>query len=257
MPAKKTPEANDGAVFLDCTPFPLVQKGVKRRLKKTNPDEPPPWVGAFESDLKMREQETLDRLDSYNTEIRDLFDQALQGDEMAAAVLVEYANGAIQALEQLANRNPRLLQPISIQHIRWPAFIGPKDFQLERNRQLMKKLKLADKSPFRHKWNPKSPATFTAYSMLYWLLENESVLQLPPLSKTTIDEWFEIGWNGFSESLNGHPEKYLYLSEKIEKYAHKESARKQEKRKKETIIRTKMKDAVRQSFKSVTRKFPL
>jgi hypothetical protein len=257
MPIKKTGDTNGGAEFEGCTPFPLVKKRGKRRRKNANPDESPHWLGGFESDLKMVENEARDRLASYNAEIRDLFDHSLAGDELAAALLLEYASGAIQALEQVANRKPEVFHPISVHQIRWPAFIGTKEFHKDRNRDLIEKLKLGHKSPFTNKWNPKSPATFTAYSMLYWLLENEAVLQLPPLSKSTIDEWFEIGWNGFSESLNGQPEKYPYLREKIEQHAHKESARKQEKRKKETIIRTKMKDAVRQSFKSVTRKLPL
>jgi hypothetical protein len=225
--------------------------------KKANPKEPPLWISEFESDLKMGEEEALERLGSYNEEVRDLFDQAMRGDNLAAGVLVEYASVAVEVLEQIANQRPRILQPMSRQQIRWPAFIGPKEFQLERNRELMEKLKLGDKSPFRHKWNPKSPATFTAYSMLYWLVENQSTLGLPPISKKTISDWFEIGWKSLSESLNGHPEKYIYLREKIEQHADKESARKQEKRNPETVIRAKMKDAVRQSFLSVTRNIPL
>jgi len=257
MTHKKTSASEGGNGFSQCTPFPLVQERKKPKPKKTNPKEPPLWISEFESDLMMGEEEAIGRVESYNGEVRDLFDQAMRGDNLAAGVLVEYASVAVQVLEQIANQSPRVLQPLSRQHIRWPAFIGPKQFQLDRNRDLIEKLKLGDKSPFNHKWNPKFPATFTAYSMLYWLLENEKVLELPPLSKKTKSDWFEIGWKGFFESLNGHPEKYSYLRQTVEEHADKESARKQEKRNPETVIRTKMKDAVRQSFLSVIKKIPL
>ena len=47
--------------------------------------------------------------------------------------------------------------------------------------------------------------------MLFWLDENQSVLPLPPLSKDSVAQWFEVGWQGFSESLQGRPETYPYL----------------------------------------------
>ena len=241
-------------MFSRCTPFPLVEKRKKRRSKNSNPHETPHWIGAFEADMRMGEEEAQERLSSYKAEITDLYDQALMGDELAIAVLVEYANTAIQALEQIARLNPKLLHPISEHHIRWPAFIGIKDIQLERNRALIEKLKLGDKSLFNHKWNPKSPATFTAYSMLYWLNENQSVLQLPPLSKATLDEWFETGWKGFSESLQGHPETYLYMRPHYEVTAVKKLNKDQEKRDLNAVIRDRIKKAVKQSFNSVTKK---
>ena len=172
-------------------------------------------------------------------------------------MLLEYASAAIEALESIARRKPTALHSISKHHIRWPAFIGNKEFFDARNHLLLSTLKLGEKSPLSHKWNPKSPATFTAYSMLYWLLENQASLELPPLSRSSRKVWFEAGWAGFSAALQSRPEKYIYLRTTVEEHAPKESARKQEKRNLETVIRAKMKDAVRQSFQSVTRNFPL
>jgi hypothetical protein len=121
----------------------------------------------------------------------------------------------------------------------------------------MKRLELGEGNPLNHSWDPKKPATFTAYSMLYWLQENKEVLKLPKLTRATLMEWFECGWNGFTHQLQGHPEKYLYLREIVEKHAPKESARKQEKRNTETVIKTLMKAALRQGFNTVTKNYPM
>jgi hypothetical protein len=144
---------------------------------------------------------------------------------------------------------------MSIHHIRWPSFIGIKEFHTERNRELIKRLRLGETSPFRHKWDPKSPATFTAYSMLFWLVENQTFLQLPPLSEVSAAHWFEVGWQGFSESLGGCPETYPYLRHSYEQAAARKVARLQEKRNTGTVIRELMKKAVKQGFKSVTKNY--
>ena len=252
MATEKTPQTSDRLEFLECTPFPLVQKQEDRSPANAIPSEPPLGTETFESD-KMEEVEALERLNCYNDQIKELYGRTIIGDELAAAVLVEYANAAIQALEQIARRAPERLHQMSMHHIRWPSFIGIKEFQSERNRGLIKSLKLGEKSLFRHKWDPKSPATFTAYSMLYWLVENQSVLQLPPLSKASVSQWFEAGWKGFSESLQGRPETYPYLRDSYASAAAKKVKTREEKRNLDTVVRELMKKAVKQGFTSVTK----
>ena len=254
MAAKRTPKNGNGLQFSHCTPFPLVQKLEDTNFENAMTDEPSRTPETFESD-KMGEAEALERIALYNSQIKELYGRTMMGDELATAVLVEYASVAIQALEQIARSTPERLHQMSMSHIRWPSFIGIKEFHTERNRELIKRLKLGDTSPFRHKWNPNTPATHTAYSMLYWLVENQSILQLPPLSKTSVDQWFETGWQGFSENLQNLPEKYLYLRHLHEKAAAKKVERSQEKRNLETVIRELMKKAVKQGFKSVTNNY--
>jgi hypothetical protein len=201
----------------------------------------------------MQEAEALEHISFYNSQIKQLYVRTMMGDELAAGVLVEYASVAIQALEQVARREPERLHQMSMHHIRWPGFIGTREIQKERNQILIAKLKLGEKSPLRGRWNPKSPATFTAYSMLYWLSENQSALQLPPFSKSCYDQWFEMGWRGFSERLQGRPETYPYLGHLFEKSAILTIEKKQEKRNLDTVIREMMKKAVKQGFASVTK----
>jgi len=253
MAAKRSPQTGKELQFSHCTPFPLFQKQTERDSTTATPAGPPRWIEAFEADMKMGEAEAAERLASYKNQTEELYDQAMQGDELAAAVLVEFASTAIQVLEHMARSTPERLHRMSMHQIRWPSFIGIKEFQNERNQELIKKLRLGEMSQFRHKWNPKSPATHTAYSMLYWLVENQSILQLPPLSKTSFDQWFETGWQGFSESLQNLPERYPYLRHLIEKAAAKKVKTSQEKRNPETVIRELMKKAVKQGFTSVTR----
>jgi|GEM_PF-6522195 len=253
MAAKRSPQTGIGLQFSHCTPFPLFQKQTESDSATAIPAGPPHWIEAFEADMKMGEAEAAERLASYKSQTEELYDQAMRGDEWAAAVLVEYASTAIHALEQIARSTPERLHQMSMHQIRWPSFIGIKEFQNERNQELIKKLRLGEMSQFRHKWNPKSPATHTAYSMLYWLVENQSILQLPPLSNTSVDQWFETGWQGFCESLQNSPEKYGYLRHLYEKAAAKKVETSQEKRNLETVIRELMKKAVKQGFTSVTR----
>lgn len=254
MAAKKTPKTGKGLQFSHCTPFPLVQKLEDRNSENTIPDEPSHTPETFESD-KMGEAEALERIALYNSQIKELYGRTMMGDELATAVLAEYASVAIQALEQIARSTPERLHQMSMNHIRWPSFIGIKEFHTERNRELIKRLRLGETSPFRHKWDPKSPATFTAYSLLFWLDENQTALELPPLSKASFEHWFKTGWEGFAESLGGRPETYPYLRHSYEQAAARKVAGLQEKRNLETVIRELMKKAVKQGFKSVTKNY--
>jgi len=175
MPSKKKPVEKkaltpEEILYSQCMPFVLVRE--KKAKRNPVPKYSNLLLDAFQSDLCMGKEEVASRMEAYNTEVADLYDAAMRGDNLAAALLVEYASVATQALEQITHRKPKALHPMSIQQPRWPAFIGHKEFFDEKNRQLMEKLKLGEKSPLNHKWNPKSPATLTAYSMLHWLLEN-------------------------------------------------------------------------------------
>ena len=238
-----------------CSPFPLAQKKKAQRNSKSKVEEIPPsyWANAFKA---MGEDEAAQRLETYKSDIRFLVASSLDGDQNAMQLLYRFAEVAIRGLEHLADHDPRLLHPTSMYALHWPALIGNKKIFSERNGRLLKTLKLAEKSPLNHHWNPESQATFTAHSMLYWLTQNQSVLPLPPLDKDTIKIWFEWGWRGFSHQLDGSPEKYPHMRELVGKHAEKESARKQEKRKTETVIRTKMRDAVRQSFLQLLKNIP-
>jgi hypothetical protein len=252
---KRTQKENspEEILYSQCTPFILVQE--RKTKKQPSPDPRNPLLNAFKLDMRMGEEEVLRRAAQYNAVVAELCDEAMDGDELAARLLVEYASVAIQTLEQIAYRRPKVLHPMSLYHIRWPAFIGHKEFHREKNLQLMEKLKLGEKNPLNHKWNPKSPATFTAYSMLYWLQQNQAALQLPPLTKATFEKWFEYGWEGFVHQLQGHPEKYGYLRSLFELSAQKKVTKNQEKRNLETVIREKIKHALKQGFKTVTRNY--
>ena len=255
MAAKRSPQTGIGLQFSHCTPFPLFQKQTESDSATAIPAGPPHWIEAFEADMKMGEAEAAERLASYKSQTEELYDQAMRGDELAAAVLVEFASTAIQVLEHIARRKPERLHQMSMNQIRWPSFIGIKEFHTERNRELIKRLRLGETSPLRHKWDPKSPATFTAYSMLFWLDENQTALELPPLSKASFEQWFKIGWEGFAESLGGRPETYPYLRHSYEQAAASKVAGLQEKRNTGTVIRELMKKAVKQGFKSVTKNY--
>ena len=252
---KRTQKENspEEILYSQCTPFILVQE--RKTKKQPSPDLRNPLLNAFKLDMRMGEEEAAICIAQYNAKVAELYHAAILGDELAPALLVEYASVAIQALEQIAYRRPKVLHPMSLHHIRWPAFIGHKEFHQEKNLQLMEKLKLGEKSLLNHKWNPKSPATFTAYSMLYWLQENQAALQLPPLRKGTLEEWFECGWKGFVHQLQGHPEKYGYLRSLFELSAEKKMMKNQEKRNLETVIREKIKHALKQGFRTVTKNY--
>jgi hypothetical protein len=253
---KRTQKENspEEILYSQCTPFILVQE--RKTKKQPSPDLRNPLLNAFKLDMHIGEEEAASRIVQYNAEVAELYDATMSGDELAPALLVELASAAIQALEQIAHRKPKALHPMSLHHIRWPAFIGHKEFHQEKNLQLMEKLKLGEKSLLKYNWNPRKPATFTAYSMFYWLLENQCTLQLPPFNEDTFDEWFECGWKSFCFWLKGCPEKYSYLSKKVEDLARAEIKRKQEKRVFGTVVRAKMKNAVKQAFKSVTKNYP-
>ena len=91
--------------------------------------------------------------------------------------------------------------------------------------------------------------------MLFWLVENQTALELCPLSETSCEHWFKIGWEGFVESLGGRPETYPYLRHSYEQAAASKVAGLQEKRNTGTVIRELMKKAVKQGFKSVTKNY--
>jgi hypothetical protein len=247
--------ADEEILYSQCTPIVLVQD--RKTIKQPTIDPLNPLLDAFQSEMRMGEQEAKSRIATYNEEVADLYDATMSGDELAAVLLVEYASVAIQTLEQISHRKPEALHQISVQNIRWPAFISQKEFDAEKNKQLRERLKLGVKSPLNHKWNPKSPATFTAYSLLYWLLENRVALQLPTLTKDTFEEWFEWGWKGFCHQLQGHPEKYQFLRNAVEHLAKAEIKRKQEKRYLETVIKRKMKGVLKQGFMTVTKNYLL
>jgi hypothetical protein len=254
MTAERTPEDDIRRRFPNCTPFVLFQKQTEKDDTPYIPNWPPPGMEAFAADMKMGEEEAMELVASFTRQAEDLYDQSMLGDELAAAVLADYASTAVQVLEHIARRKPEVLHKMSMEHIRWPSFIGIKEIQNERNQALIKKLRLGENSPFRHRWDPKSRATHTAYSMLYWLNENQSLLQLPPLSKDSFEEWFKTGWQGFCENMQNHPERYQYLRDSIEKAAAEKVLRSREKRNLETVIKEQMKKAVKQGFKSITRK---
>ena len=253
--SKKTQkeQSSEDILYSRCTPFVLVHE--TKTKAKSRPRNSNSLLKAFKDDLLMGEEEVRRRLEAYNSEVKDLFDATMSGDELATACLVEYANVAIQMLEQISHRNPEALYPLSAYNIQWPSFIGHKEFFAEKNSQLMERIKLGEKSPFSHKWNPKSPSTFIAYSMLYWLQENQVALQLPPLTKMTFTHWFQCGWEGLSHYLQGHPERYEYLRKPYERSAHQKVKKNQEKRNTETVIREVIKHALKKSFKTVTKNY--
>jgi hypothetical protein len=236
-----------------CTTFPLAQK--KKARKNTRPKiaEPPYWVDEF---IKMGADEADMRLEAFKAEIAFLLDSSMKGDQNAIQLLYRFSEIATRGLEQLINHNPELLHPISKYTLQWPSFIGNKKTFKAKNARLLKSIRLGEESPLNHHWNPESPASFTAYSMLHWLVQNQELLGLPTLNKETLKVWFDWGWRGFSHQLNGSPEKYPHMRELVGKHAEKESVRKQEKRKPESVIRTKMKDAVRQSFLQLLKNIP-
>lgn len=250
---KEAFSTEDQKILSRCTSFPLAQKKKAQKNIKPKPTEPPHWVDEFK---KMSVDEATMRLEAFKVEAAYLLDSSMKGDQNAIQLLYRFSEIATRGLAQLNNHNPELLYPISKYTLQWPSFIGNKKTFKAQNARLVKSIRLGEENPLNHHWNPDSPASFTAYSMFYWLVQNQELLHLPPLNKGTFKVWFEWGWKGFSHQLNGSPEMYPYMRELVGKHAEKESARKQEKRKPERVIRTKMRDSVRQSFLQLLKNIP-
>lgn len=183
-----------------------------------------------------------------------LYNHALGGDEDAAKLLFQYAAHSTKLLRNLAFQNPSVLLPTSEYQIQWPMPCGKKKYLKEENEKVMKAINLGAKSKLTGNFNLKSPFTQTALQLLSWLQQNQETLGLPLLTKATRKQWFEAGWKRHLFETNDHPEEYDFLRKSVEKHAHKASARKQEKRNENTVMRELIKDRVKQSFESLTAK---
>jgi len=179
-------ESGERALFSQCTPFMTIT----RREKKEWP-EPRPGVWAYREQGQDHKRQ-LDRLLS-----RALHD----GDSRAVDLLLRLAWGAVSALDTLARDRPEVLRPFARDQIMWPAFIGKKralsgtkrDGPPSLNEWLIHTIELGKDSPHRGQWNPHSLATAQAIVMHHWLAENQGALNLPDLTKATLDCWFKIG----------------------------------------------------------------
>jgi hypothetical protein len=186
--------------FKGCTPYLFVR-----------PLPEPPKKRVAPKVRAMTDAGALIQATSFRQDYHHLHLLAIAGDDMALEMLIKNARWLIETLERLAERDPVRFHQWTHSDDRWPSFIGKKKVFGERAARFIKILELSKTSPLSHKWNPNSPATQSAHQMIAWLEDNQHILKLPPLSKSTYEEWFEIGWQGLLNAIKGKPEKDAYL----------------------------------------------
>jgi hypothetical protein len=144
-----------------------------------------------------------------------VFHLADNGDRKALRLLIDLAKGAVQGLDNIADRQPHLLRPFARKSSLWPSFIGKKAKALASwHRMRLRELQIGADNPYGGNWQVDSPATQTAIVMHRWLLLNQSVLRLPDPNKAgAATKWFDVGWRALLVRTDGHPEKDNFLKQ--------------------------------------------
>lgn len=189
-----------------------------------------------------------------------VFHLADNGDSRAIEIMVRTTFLATELLDQLVEKNPKRLHSWSHPEIRWPSFIGKKKVFEQRRKRFIELIELSKTCPLNFKWDPNSPATQSAHQMIVWLERNQSVLNLPPLSKTTRKSWFEIGWKALMFRTDGRPENDPFLLSVGLKQAEREwlergftkATQRGDKAQLEVIIQRRIKAALLQGFNTLT-----
>ncbi len=189
-----------------------------------------------------------------------LFFAAAKGDLGVIKGLLDHAFTLITILRTIAENNPDVLRPLARKSLVWPDLIGIKEGSRDNNKWLLKHLQLGTECSMRGKWDPKSPATQTALSMLIWLTTNQRVLGLPNLTQETRKQWFETGWIALLNVTGNHPEKVAYLRRIGQHYGQHSKNTGAQKRvtlaTRESNIRAGIKKQLWQSFQNLTQHVP-
>jgi len=251
---KKKAAVKANAVIDDCI-FDQLPLLIPYREVDDNERQPP----LVKTPVRLTDEEFSERLERMRTESNQLFILAENGDWRAINLILRTAGDHTESLEILARRNPELLHPVAKLNIKWPAFISRKKMVGKLNTWLIKRLKLAEDCPLNFKWEPESRATATAHHMIDWLEKNQTALSLPPLTKQTAMQWFELGWRALMKGTDGQPEKNPYLQKFVIKQAESELKRSDGYSAEdalEKIMQRRLKDAIKQGFKTLTSHHP-
>ena len=249
----RKPVEPDPERFKDCTPYQLLQPLPKVPKKRIAPKKN--WL----SDGALLVQKKKMRQD-----FRDLFEFADHGDDRALDLIIKIVFKVIEGLEHRIERDPVRFHQWSHPEIHWPSFIGKKKVLGERAKRFIELLELSKTCPLRHKWDPNSPATQSAHQMIAWLEENQQTLNLPPLSRATWEQWFDVGWQGLVTAMKGKPEKDPYLRRIAEGMAETKwvirgqsrgtpMGKKEDESGKEGVIRYRLRTSLKQGVKSVVK----
>jgi hypothetical protein len=130
--------------------------------------------------------------------VRDLIRLAGEGDELAVALLAMVAAQTVDALNSVAEQQPRLILPLSRNTPFWPAFIGRKRAVELSNAKLMDMLKLGEGDVYStRKWQPFAPSTVAAICLFITAQARKQDWGLPPLTKKTKKDWFKASWKNW------------------------------------------------------------
>jgi len=93
-----------------------------------------------------------------------------------------------------------LILPLSRNLCAWPAFISRKREVRRGNEKLLNRLHLSVGGVYsKRRWRLSAASTQAALGLLWNAQVQPDVLQLPPLTKETVDVWFEASWNDLLE----------------------------------------------------------
>jgi hypothetical protein len=249
----RKPVEPDPERFKDCTTYQPISPLPKTPKKRVAPR----FNGLNDDDLIFQASLFQEWYDG-------LFELVDKGDDKALELIIKGVCTNIEKIECRIEKDPVRFHQWSHSEIRWPGFIGKKKVFGERAKRFLELLELSKTSPLRHKWDPNSPATQSAYHLIAWLEENQGTLKLPPLSRDTWEHWFDVGWHGLVTATKGKPEKDPYLRKIAEGMAEtKWSVRgqsrgtpmgaKEDNSGKEGIIRYRLRTALKQGVRTIVK----
>ena len=197
----------------------VIGKDIARDLKKMD-------LYDLHLRCKLSAKELSHRIDNGN---REAADSLVQLGIYIAGILEEQSVKHLEIFKFIAE-----LQPV------WPALVAPTPHNSQYVKKRMKMLGLASKSDFsmhpQARWSPSNIATWNAISIIGTIRANQEwkkirqtlitenrnspipikftappawvkkCWELPPLTKRTAKEWFNVGWDALMEVTDGHPE---------------------------------------------------
>jgi len=126
----------------------------------------------------------------------DLVRHAETGEQIAGLALATVTTTAIDKLNSLAQRSPKMFLPMSRKLLYWPCVVSHKRADAKHNKQLLERLEVGKQSIYsRGEWQPKAPTNRVAMNILDLARKMERDGQLPPLTKDTKRKWFDESWN--------------------------------------------------------------
>jgi len=184
--------------------------------------------------------------------------RAQANQQEAAEQLLHLVTDFVVALDQLAHQNPELLRPLVKANLGWPCVLSAKRESVTDGLAIVKLLGVGEEADFgisaKKRWQVfgstranevavdivctiKANQKWLAYRKGFiherknipchmefpsppkWVLDCAA---LPPFSKASAVQWFEIGWQAILEATNGQPENDARLRE-IGKYRERHS----------------------------------